>query len=117
MTLAAVWRANRQYLRAIKHPDLLKLDGLLGIDWQKQALCVNTEKLLAGKPANHALLWGARGTGKSSLIKAVLNEYKGRGLRIIEIPKEQLHHLLDIVDDIRELPQKFIIFCDDISFA
>lgn len=115
-TLAAVWRSNQQYLKAVDHVDLVDIDDLLGIDRQKQAVCDNTEKLLLGKPANHALLWGARGTGKSSLIKAVLNHYQDRGLRVIEIPKEDLYYVLDIVDDIRELPEKFIIFCDDISF-
>jgi predicted AAA+ superfamily ATPase len=115
-TLAAVWRNNRQYLKPINEVDLINIDDLLGIQRQKDELCQNTEKLLQDKAANHALLWGSRGTGKSSLIKAVLNKYQDKGLRIIEIPKNDLSQLLDITDDIRMLKQKFIVFCDDISF-
>jgi hypothetical protein len=76
----------------------------------------NTERFINEMPANNALLWGARGTGKSSLIKAVLNEYKSRTLRLIEIYKNELYNLPDIVDDIRSLEYRFIIYCDDFSF-
>lgn len=116
-TLAAVWRTHTHYLKPVNHPDLMELDHLLGIDAQKQQLIANTDKFLSGIAANHVLLWGARGTGKSSLVKALLNQYHERGLRVIEIPKDGLHYLLDITDQLRELPQKFIIFCDDISFS
>lgn len=115
-TWAAVWRHHSQQLHAVKAIDGVTLDALIGIDRQKQELLTNTQRLLEGKPANHALLWGARGTGKSSLIKAVLNEYKSQGLRLIEVFKTDLFHLPDIVDGIRDLPQKFIIYCDDFSF-
>ena len=115
-TRAAVWRQHKEQLHPVKHLDEVVLDSLIGIDQQKQALVNNTERLLDGKPANHALLWGARGTGKSSLIKAILTAYHSRGLRLIEVFKNDLYHLPEIVDDIRGLPQKFIIYSDDFSF-
>lgn len=115
-TLAAVWRAKKEYLRPIRHLDPILLDSLLGVDRQKASLVRNTERFIQSKPANNALLWGSRGTGKSSLIKALLNTFSRDGLRMIEIEKEDLHNLPDIVDDIRDLPQRFIIFCDDLSF-
>ena len=115
-TWAAVWRQHKQQLHAVRHVDAIALDSLIGIERQKQALVTNTERFLAGQPANNALLWGARGTGKSSLIKAVLNAYKGQGLRLIEVFKTDLHNLPEIVDGIRDLPQKFIIYSDDFSF-
>lgn len=115
-TLAAVWRAKKEYLRPIHHLDPIQLESLQGVERQKSLLVRNTERFLQGKPANNALLWGSRGTGKSSLIKALLNTFSHDGLRMIEIEKEDLHNLPDIVDDIRDLPQRFIIFCDDLSF-
>lgn len=115
-TFAAVWRQQRAYLRPVKALDTVRLPALVGIDAQQRELCRNTERFLARLPANNALLWGARGTGKSSLVKALLNEYKDRGLRLIQVDKEDLHNLPEIVDDIRELPQRFIVFCDDLSF-
>lgn len=113
---AAVWRQHKGLLRAVQNVDPIELDALVGIERQKVELCRNTERFIAQQPSNNALLWGARGTGKSSLIKAVLNEYKSKGLRLIEIFKTDLHNLPDIVDDIRELPYHFIIYCDDFSF-
>ena len=115
-TLAAVWRQHRERLHPVASLDPVRLDGLIGIDRQKQELAVNTERFLSGKPANNALLWGARGTGKSSLIKAILNEYHDRGLRLIEIYRDDLRHLPELVDDIRELPQRYIVYTDDFSF-
>jgi len=113
---AAIWRPKKEQLRPVIHVDPVSLDSLVGIDHQKSELIKNTERLMNAKPANNVLLWGARGTGKSSLIKAVLNDYKSRGLRLIEVNKDDLHSLPEIVDDIRELPQYFIIYCDDFSF-
>src|SRR5690554_7952150 len=79
---AAVWRRHRSGLRAIRRLDPISWDDLTGIDRQKRALARNTERFLAGEPSNNALLWGARGTGKSSLIKALLNRYRDQGLRM-----------------------------------
>ncbi|MDD2724472.1 MAG: ATP-binding protein [Methylovulum sp.] len=116
LTYAAIWRQRKEYLRPVRQTDPIRLDELLGIDAQKQQLLANTERFLASQPANNALLWGSRGTGKSSLIKALLNTYKSQGLRLIEVDKQDLVYLPEIVDDIRELPQRFIIYCDDLSF-
>ena len=115
-TKAAIYRAKKDALKAVCEIDTITLDNLLNIDEQKNALVENTKKFLNGGGASHALLWGSRGTGKSSLVKAVLNEFFDDGLRLIEFFKEDLGALTDISDEIRELPYKFIIFCDDISF-
>jgi predicted AAA+ superfamily ATPase len=116
LTIAAVWRPRKEYLRPVQHVDPVRLDALVGIDHQKEQLQRNTERFLAGLPCNNALLWGARGTGKSSLIKALLNAYKADGLRIIQVDKNDLINLPEIVDEIRDLAQRFIVFCDDLSF-
>jgi len=116
-TLAAVWRPNTKSLKAITKLDGITLDTLIGIDRQKEALINNTERFLANKPSNNVLLWGSRGTGKSSLIKAIFNHYRHQSLRIVEVFKEDLHFLHDIVDQIREQPFHFIIYCDDFAFA
>ena len=113
---AAIWRPRQQRLRPVRHLDPVALDDLLGVDTQKRKLVQNTERFLAGKPANHALLWGSRGTGKSSLVKALLNEYAPRGLRMIEVEKHDLVDLPEIVDDLRERAQRFVVYCDDIAF-
>ncbi|MAT52459.1 MAG: ATPase [Porticoccaceae bacterium] len=115
-THAAVWRRRNGTLRPVRRIDHVQLDDLLGIDRQKRALVANTERFLHRQPANNVLLWGSRGTGKSSLIKALLNAYANQGLRVIEIDKDDLVDLPEIVDDIRELSHRFIIFCDDLSF-
>lgn len=115
-TYAAIWRPRQAYLRPAHQIDPIRLEQLLGIDAQKHQLMANTERFLSGLPANNALLWGARGTGKSSLVKALLNAYKSRGLRIVEIDKQDLVYLPEIVDDIREQPQRFIVYCDDLAF-
>lgn len=114
--LAAIWRAKSARLRAVRRLDAIQLEDLLGVDAQKQALVANTELFLSGKSANNALLWGSRGTGKSSFIKALLNRYAPEGLRVVEIDKDDLVDLPEIVDGLRELPQRFIVFCDDLSF-
>lgn len=115
-TPAAVWRRHRSGLRPIRRLDPIRWHELTGIDRQQQALARNTERFLAGQPSNNALLWGARGTGKSSLIKALLNRYQSRGLRMIEVDKDDLVNLPEIVDEICEQPFRFVIFCDDLSF-
>lgn len=115
-TTAAVWRSNRHFLKPITQVELIAPDSLLGIDEQKALLYKNTENFLRGKPSSHALLWGARGVGKTSLIKTLLTRYHSYGLRIIEIPKADLHLLADITDDLREHHHHFILYCDDLTF-
>lgn len=115
-TIAASWRTRQEKLKAVNDVDLLELNKLLCIDRQKKAFIGNIENFLESKPTNHILLWGARGTGKSSLVKAALNEYHDRKLRVIEIPKDDLRWLIEITDEIRNLDYRFVIFCDDLSF-
>ena len=103
-------------LEPVKHIGNMALGDLKEIDDQKEKIQRNTEQFVSGKPANNVLLTGARGTGKSSLIKACLNEYSARGLRLIEVDKADLTDLPDIVDVVSERPEKFIVFCDDLSF-
>ena len=94
----------------------LQLDDLQEIDGQKARLVRNTAQFVHGRPANNVLLTGARGTGKSSLIKACLNEFSGEGLRLIEVDKADLVDLPDLVDLVAQRPERFVIFCDDLSF-
>ena len=103
-------------LEPVRHIGNMSLDDLKEIDGQKEKIQRNTEQFVSGKPANNVLLTGSRGTGKSSLIKACLNAYSARGLRLIEVDKSDLTDLPDIVDVVSDLPEKFIIFCDDLSF-
>ena len=103
-------------LEPVKHIGGMALNDLKEIDDQKEKIQRNTEQFVNGKPANNVLLTGSRGTGKSSLIKACLNEYSARGLRLIEVDKADLTDLPDIVDVVSDLPEKFIVFCDDLSF-
>lgn len=115
-TLAAVWNARRAMLRPVRRLDPVRLGQLLGVESQKEALCDNTERFLAGERANNVLLWGSRGTGKSSLIKALLNEYAEHGLRVVEIDKGDLSDLDLVVEHLEDQPWRFVIFCDDLSF-
>ena len=103
-------------LEPVRHIGNMQLGDLKEIDDQKEKIKRNTEQFVGGKPANNVLLTGARGTGKSSLIKACLNEYAARGLRLIEVDKTDLTDLPDIVDVVAGLKEKFIIYCDDLSF-
>ena len=103
-------------LEPVRHIGSMGLSDLKEIDDQKEKIQRNTEQFVSGKPANNVLLTGSRGTGKSSLIKACLNEYSARGLRLIEVDKADLTDLPDIVDVVSNLPEKFIVFCDDLSF-
>lgn len=112
----AVWRIHAQRLKPVVEFSALPLEKLIGIDRQKAALVQNTEQFIAGAACNHVLLWGSRGTGKSSLIRALLDRYHNEKLRIIEIPRESLSYLPEISDELRLLPYRFIIFCDDLSF-
>jgi len=115
-SVAAIWRQRKEYLRPVQNIDPITLDELIGIDNQKQHLLDNTRAFIRGQPCNNALLWGARGTGKSSLVKAILNQFNHQGLRLIEVDKDDLIFLPEIVDDIRELDYRFILYCDDLSF-
>ena len=103
-------------LEPVRHVGAMRLSDLKEVEPQKEKIQRNTLQFVNGKPANNVLLTGARGTGKSSLIKACLNEYAGRGLRLIEVDKADLTDLPDIVDVVSERPEKFIVFCDDLSF-
>jgi uncharacterized protein len=113
------WRkGNHQHgeFQAVYHPHQIRLRDLQGIDEQKQQLDRNTRQFIQKKPANNVLLTGSRGTGKSSLIKALLNEYADQGLRLIEVEKYDLIDLPEIVDAFADQPERFIIFCDDLSY-
>ncbi|MGF1528894.1 MAG: ATP-binding protein [Candidatus Competibacterales bacterium] len=104
------------FLQPITHPQGIALADLHGIDRQKALLVRNTRQFIQGLPANNALLWGARGTGKSSLIKALLREFATDGLRLIEVDKDDLMDLATIAQVVRERPERFILYCDDLSF-
>jgi uncharacterized protein len=109
-------RGSHGLLEPVRHVAAIGLGDLQEIDDQKEKIQRNTEHFVQGLPANNVLLTGARGTGKSSLIKACLNAYSGRGLRLIEVDKADLTDLPDIVEVVADRPEKFIVFCDDLSF-
>ena len=113
------WRQDRHqgFLHPITHPHQMRLDDLLCLDLQKAEILRNTRQYVQGRPANNVLLWGSRGTGKSSLIKAVFNAFRDRGLRLIEVDRQDLVDLPDILDGVRDRPERFLLFCDDLSFA
>ena len=115
---AARWRkqGGRSYLQGISHPHSIRLDDLVAVDEQKRAIDRNTRHFVAGRPANNVLLTGSRGTGKSSLVKAMLAKYASRGLRVIEVEKGDLTDLPDIAERVEGRPERFIIFCDDLTF-
>lgn len=120
-TAAIAWRYRKRSsghgtLEPVRHVAAMELAQLKEIDAQKEKIERNTQQFVSGKPANNVLLTGARGTGKSSLIKACLNTYAPQGLRLIEVDKADLVDLPDIVDVVSERPEKFVIFCDDLSF-
>lgn len=117
-SLAARWHREGQggYLQPLKVSLDLNLADLIGIDRQRELLSNNTRQFVSGLPANHVLLWGARGTGKSSLIRALLAEHASAGLRLIEIERDHLADLPKVVDQLIGQPQHFVVFCDDLSF-
>ena len=113
------WRKNKDKgsrLEAIESFSAVNLSDLLHVNHQKDRLVQNTRQFMSGLPANNVLLWGPRGTGKSSLVKALLNEFLDRGLRLIEVDRHDLTDLPEIIDMIKDLKQHFIIYCDDLSF-
>lgn len=111
-----VGRDDRGSLQPVLHPSRISLDDLHNIAPQKEQIEQNTRQFIEGRPANNVLLTGARGTGKSSLIKACLAQFADQGLRLIEVDKDHLVDLPDIVDMVAQRPERFIIFCDDLSF-
>lgn len=104
------------WLDAIAHPHRITLEDLQHIEQQKATIERNTLHFVQGKPANHVLMTGSRGTGKSSLVKAMLAQFGDQGLRLIEVDKGDLGDLADIVDCVADRPERFIVFCDDLSF-
>jgi predicted AAA+ superfamily ATPase len=118
---STAWRYRKRSsghgaMEPVRHVAAIRLADLKEIDVQKEKIQRNTLQFVQGQPANNVLLTGARGTGKSSLIKACLNEYADQGLRLIEVDKADLVDLPDIVDVVAARPEKFIVFCDDLSF-
>jgi uncharacterized protein len=115
---AANWRRHSfsGYLEAVKVTDTTQLDELLGCEKQKEIMVSNTRQFLMGMPANNALLWGSRGTGKSSLVKALLNKFAPEGLRVIQVEKEDLIYLSEIFSSVENEPYRFILLCDDLTF-
>lgn len=104
-------------IKPVSYPDTTRLSQLSGYEMERQTVIDNTLALLKGKPANNVLLYGDCGTGKSSTVKAIANEYKDKGLRLIEIKKKQLHEIPSIVETVSKNPLKFILFIDDLSFT
>ncbi len=123
-TAAVAWRYRRRSsgwnhggaLEPVRNVAQIRLDDLKEVDQQKERLLQNTAQFVAGRQANNVLLTGARGTGKSSLIKACLNEFSGQGLRLIEVDKADLVDLPDLVELVSQRPERFVVFCDDLSF-
>lgn len=117
-SVAFQWRGagQRQRFRPLPYHHGIRLADLCCIERQRDEIDRNTRQFLAGLPANNVLLWGSRGTGKSSLIKALLNEYAADGLRLVEVDKQHLAELPDIVECLRQRPEKFVLYCDDLSF-
>lgn len=114
------YRAHRGVSHAVllpvKHPGLIDFSQLKNVDRQTQLIRRNTQNFISGKPANNVLLTGSRGTGKSSLVKACLKEFHDQGLRLIEIDKENIGDLPEVIELVSDQPRKFILFCDDLSF-
>jgi hypothetical protein len=118
---AIAWRYRKRasghgVLEPVRHVAAIRLSDLKEIEPQKEKIQRNTLQFVQGQPANNVLLTGARGTGKSSLIKACLNEYSAQGLRLIEVDKAEMVDLPDIIDIVASRPEKFMVFCDDLSF-
>lgn len=117
---STAFRARRRHgalcLEPVRSVSRIQLADLKEVEPQKERLLRNTAQFVAGRPANNVLLTGAKGTGKSSLIKAVLNEFSAQGLRLIEVDKADLVDLPDLVEQVAQRPERFVVFCDDLSF-
>lgn len=113
--IAFRWQPNKG-LQSISRPHRVRLDDILCADQAKAEITRNTRQFVEGRSANNALLWGSRGTGKSSLIKALLNEFADQGLRLIEVERHDLIDLSSIVELVQDRPERFLIYCDDLSF-
>ena len=116
--VAAIWQRHPLGGQLLPVPprDGMTLDDLLGIERQKLALVDNTRAFLQGLPANHALLWGSRGSGKSSVVRALLNSLASEGLRLIQVDRHDLASLPRLVEQLRHQPHRFVVYCDDLSF-
>ncbi|QPI64751.1 ATP-binding protein [Vreelandella venusta] len=116
--VAAIWQRHPLGGRLVPVPprDTMTLDDLLGIERQKLALVDNTRAFLQGLPANHGLLWGSRGSGKSSVVRALLNSLADDGLRLIQVDRHDLGSLPILVEQLRDTPHRFVVYCDDLSF-
>jgi predicted AAA+ superfamily ATPase len=101
---------------ALESPHLFDLDDLVGVDSALARLVANTEQFVGGLPSNHVLLHGERGTGKSSAVRGMLARFGGRGLRMVEVHKDDLLHLPRVLEALRGAPHRFVLFCDDLSF-
>ena len=112
----AAFRWRNGHLSAVTRPDAARLSGLVGYEGERGPLIENTERFVAGLPAHHALLYGPPGTGKSSTVKAVANEFADRGLKVVEVAKEDLRDLPRVLDALRERGPRFVLFVDDLSF-
>ena len=117
-TIAFRWRSHTGggFLQPVAQPHGIRMEDLQDIDRQRDLVDANTRQFVRGVPANNVLLTGARGTGKSSLVKAALNRYAQEGLRLVELDKQDLLHLSDVVELLACQPYRFILFCDDLSF-
>jgi len=115
---AFIWqqRGGVGLFRPVRHIDRVRLEDLLGIDYQLKQLVRNTRQFVQGAPANHVLLWGERGTGKSSAVKALLFAFAREGLRLVQVHRQDLLDLPEIIDALWDRPEKYILFCDDLSF-
>ena len=116
--MAGYWQRGRwsSAIVGFRDTQTVSLDDLLHVDSQKAALFTNTQQLLADLPTNNALLWGARGTGKSSLVHGVLAAFADQGLRLVEVGKDALVDLAEVIESLADQPYRFIVFCDDLSF-
>lgn len=117
MTAHLAYRWHQHKLQPIEFVQTVELDDLLGIERQKTALLQNTQQFVERKPANHVLLTGSRGTGKSSIVKALLNEFAPRGLRLVELAVHDLIDLPDVVAPLRSRDERFVLYVDDFSVA